>query len=312
MPRPEQHVSKLQLYPSARSSVEWAEVEPAVRNTSFFSATVEDYRILSLVQGLVATGLEQGLSIAEFVYQAEQALDMLSVAAYGDKGEHFDKSLATVNEYNRLRLIFRTQGELAHGYRQFCEAFNPIDLKIYPGWRFMRMPGAKESQKRKDHVDHEGVVRLKTDIDFWLDRNRFEIGGFGNPYGPWGFNSWMYCEPVEREECEALGLLRPGEKVTPPPELSEWNLPDVLQQMGTASTRGIDRDAVKGIIDRCKKEEGFTVQWTEEDETLQIVPKQNEPLGALSDATFDEWLNENLDDLFAWSEEEEATQDLQN
>lgn len=44
-------------------------------------------------------------------------------------------------------------------------------------------------------------------------------GGFddvlGNPYPPFAFNSGMDCDQVSREDCEALGLLQPGQ--TPQP-----------------------------------------------------------------------------------------------
>jgi hypothetical protein len=59
------------------------------------------------------------------------------------------------------------------------------------------------------------VVRLKTDLDFWTAMNSPEIGGFGVPWGPWGFNSGMDVEDVDREEAEQLGLLAPGARVAP-------------------------------------------------------------------------------------------------
>lgn len=294
-PAPEARVQGLSLYPSARDSAEWADVAPSVRNVSFFSACVEDERVLAAVRELVARGIEEGWSTAEFVYEAENALDALRAYPPADAGDQFSESIDTLNDYNRLRLIFRTHNELAHGYAQFCEAFAPYDLTMNPGWRFERQEGAKEDQKRQDHVDHEGAVRLKTDLEFWLDRNRPEIGGFGNPYGPWGYNSWCYTSPVSREECEALGLLSPGEQLTIPPALAEWNLPNVLQQMGTAGTSTIDDEAVQRIIDRCAEEQGFTVAFDKEEAVLQIQPTPDSPLGKLTNETFEAWMNENLD-----------------
>lgn len=299
-PAPEARVQGLSLYPSARASAEWADVAPSVRNVSFFSACVEDERVLAAVRELVAKGIEAGWRTAEFVYEAENALDALRAYPPADAGDQFSESIDTLNDYNRLRLIFRTHNELAHGYAQFCEAFAPYDLTMNPGWRFERQEGAKEDQKRQDHVDHEGAVRLKTDLEFWLDRNRPEIGGFGNPYGPWGYNSFCYTEPVSREVCEALGLLRPGEQLTIPPALAEWNLPNVLQQMGTAGTRALDAVAVERIINRCAEEQGFTVAFDKEEAVLQIQPEEGTPLGALTNETFDAWLNENLEIQFEY------------
>ena len=292
-PSPESHVANLQLYPSSRSSVEWAEVEPAVRNVSFFSASVENERVLAALKNLVEKGLDMGWSMGEFVYQAELVLDSMRADVPGDADSTYQDGLDLVADYNRLRLIFRTQGELASGYAQFCEAYSDYDLYQWPCWRFMRMDGAKEDQKRPDHVEHEYDVRLKTDIQYWLDRNRFDIGGFGNPYGPWGFNSWMYTEPVDRKEAIALGFIGKNERLRPPPELAEWNLPNALQQMGTASTNKLDMDAVERVIRECEAE-GFVVAYDEEQKALQVMPSPRTPLGDLSDAAFELMMEEDI------------------
>ena len=73
------------------------------------------------------------------------------------------------------------------------------------------MPGA--TIKRERHAQAEGEVRRWDDFDFWLYQNSPEIGGFGVPWGPFGFNSYMYQVPVKRKEAERLGLVRPGERL---------------------------------------------------------------------------------------------------
>ncbi len=50
-------------------------------------------------------------------------------------------------------------------------------------------------------------MRLKTDTAYWADyQNAEEIGGFGVPWPPFGFNSGMSMEDVSREEAAKLGL----------------------------------------------------------------------------------------------------------
>lgn len=262
---------ELELYPSAMTSAEWAEVEPAVRNNAFFSACVEDERVLAVLKGLVDEALAEGLSPAEFVRRALVMLEgiRLTPPEDGAAREVFEESIGVLYDPERLRLILRTQEQLASGYAAFCKAFERVHLLLNPGWRFERQPGAKT--KREDHVKHEGAVRLKTDWQFWLARNDPSFGGFGNPYAPFGFNSWMRTFPVSREECERLGLLQPGETVTIPDELFDWNLPETLRRMGTASTLDLPKDAVDRIIDRCK-EEGVQVEPVPGDERVQVVP----------------------------------------
>lgn len=299
MPAISDHVSSLHLWPSSRSSADWAEVEPAVRNVAFFSACVEDERVLAELKKLVEKGLEEGWSMGEFVYHAQNRLDELRVYPPEDAGENFAESIDTVNEYNRLRLIFRTQNELAAGYAEFCNEFDPFYLYSYPAWRFMRMDGAKEDQKRPDHVAHEGDVRLKTDIQYWLDRNSFEQGGFGNPYGPWGFNSWMYTEMVGREEAINLGLLQPNERLSVPDILADYNLPDALLQMGSASTKTLQPEEQQRIIDRCA-DAGITVKMNEYENTLAIEPQPGDEFDNLEIKLFEEWSKESVEEYFKW------------
>jgi len=81
---------------------------------------------------------------------------------------------------------------------------------------------------------NEGVVKLKTDLPFWLSMNDPAFGGFGVPWGPWGFNSGMGEQDEDRDTAEQLGLIKPGEK--PQPIVEDVN------HMLQASTEGLDDD----------------------------------------------------------------------
>lgn len=301
MPEPR----KLTLYPSSMTSAEWSEVEPAVRNSAFFSATVEDERLLSSLQKLVEKGIAEGWSMQNFVDEALRMLDNISLDPDARAGDTFREDFETLYNVDRLRLIFRTQTELAAGYAQFCKEFSPISLQVYPGWKFVRQPGAKEEHKRFDHVRTENFIRLKTDIKFWLRRNRAEIGGFGNPYTPWGFNSWMRTNRVSREACEKLGLLKPGEKVTVPAEYAKWGIGNAVQSMGRAGVSDLSEEQQKRVVDRCA-EEGITVQKVD-DKTLQVTPDKDnpeDPLTQLDEKALDAWAEAELDKLTNMSDED--------
>ena len=274
-------------------------VDPSVRATSFFSACVEDERVLAGLQGLVNAAMEDGLSMQEFVDEALTMLDFIKLEQPEDEEEKqvFKYSIDTLYNPERLRLIYRTQEQLAHGYNEFCQSYDPEWLDMFPAWEFVRQPGAKEDQKRPDHVAHEGDIRLKTDLQYWLDRNSFDQGGFGNPYGPWGYNSWMRTYDVDRETCELLGLLAPRERVKTPPELAEWNLPHMLQQLGTASTRELSAESVERITSRCA-EYGINVKQETENRIDVIKVQIDGVLRELDSAAFNAWLNENMDDWF--------------
>lgn len=268
---PERRVRDLKLMPSSDDTAAWQnEVEPQVRNTAFFSARVEDERLLAALQQLVDQAIEGGWSVTSFVEKALQMLDEIRLTP-GEKDEAFSESFDILYDINRLRLIYRTQKELAAGFRQFVEDFDEFELQAFPAWQFYRQPGAKEQNKRADHVRHEGDIRLKTDIKYWLARNSPEQGGFNNPFGPWGFNSWMRTTPVEREKAEELGLIKPGERLTVPPEYAPWNIHNAIKQLGTTSTTDLDDDQRQRIIDDCD-EEGIDVV-DDSDEGTMYVPE---------------------------------------
>lgn len=278
-------LESLTLYPSARTSAEWADVEAAIRNTAFFSATIESEHVLANMKRLVEAALAEGLSMQEFTRQALIMLEDISLDRATPKDETDLQSLETLFDSNRLRLIFRTQTELAQGYAIACEQLTQRSLNRAPAWRFVRQPGAKEKYKRQDHVDHENDVQLKTNVDYWLDRNRPEIGGFNNPYGPWGFNSWMRTEEVEREECEKLGLINPGQPIPNAQGYAEHTLGNALATIGTASTNDFSEEQIDRIKAECSNA-GINVNVLEKE--LSIL--RDESISLLQQAAFDAWL----------------------
>lgn len=285
---------KLSLYPSSMSTVEWAEVAPAVRNSAFFSATVEDEHLLAALKKLVDMGEEEGWSPAEFVENALHMMDNIKLDPEAREAETFKDSFNTLYDPKRLRLVFRTQGELAYGYKQLQEEFNGVNLQVYPGWKFVRQAGAKEKQKRVDHVKHENAVRLKTDIQFWLDRNSFDQGGFGNPYAPWGFNSWMRSQPVNRKTCEELGLLKKGQKMEIPAAYAEWGISSAIKSIGRAGTANLTPEQQQNVIERCA-EDGIKVEAS--DGMLQVMPdsnKQEDELLKLQEMETEAWIEDEM------------------
>lgn len=258
-----------------RTAREWAELEPEAKLGSFFLSSVEDEHLLNSIRELVHSAIDRGISDAEFVYEAWGMLDRLRAACEmptvqfkpdglsPEETKKYQRDVVNVDSIARLQLIFRTQCDMAAGYREFTQGFEPVRLDRFPGWRFVRQPGARI--KRKDHVDHEGAVRLKTDLEFWLARNSPDFGGFNNPYPPFGFNSWMIVQEVSREECEALGLLAPGEPVTVPTEYGRWGLDVMLANSARVSAKGLPGEAQRRIMER-NAAEGIRVTEDEDGE----------------------------------------------
>lgn len=229
--------------PSGMSSRQWAALSAAMREEKFFSARVENVRLLERLQGMIRdflTGerevLENGESVmkvgscADFVKQAMDWLEAEGLRDADGEGEEYHRDVSHVGAEARLRLIFRTNVRQAVGAAQWESAMMPANLKAWPAFRFVRFPGAKV--KRPVHVANEDEVRLKTDFEFWADEmNAAELGGFEVPWPPFGFNSYMDQIPVSRKECEAMGLLKPGEPLKRPRGAERFGI-DLVERYG--------------------------------------------------------------------------------
>lgn len=200
-------------------SREWAKVRDGLRERAFFSATIENVRFLQRGRDAIAeflqgtrekvvspsgkesTALATG-SRADFVRQMKDFL-----AAEGV--ERTSGGLQDITSERRLGLIFDVQTRSMQDYGAWKQGQDPDVLDAFPAQRFIRVVDVKTP--RDDHEPFEGQVALKSDLDFWRSINR----DFNVPWGPWGWGCGHDVEDVSRDEAEELGLLQPGEKVSP-------------------------------------------------------------------------------------------------
>ncbi|MCW5558167.1 MAG: hypothetical protein KIT22_10100 [Verrucomicrobiae bacterium] len=247
-------LGKRSVVGSALRSDQWSSLPTAIREGSFFSATIEDVRFLQEGKDLLGAFLRNSrekvvgpdgktrLALkaggrAQFIenvreFAMERGLGPLDPA---DEG-----TIKDITSEQRLALIFDTQTKAANDYGYWKQGQDPDILDEFPAQRFIRVAEVKSPRER--HVQFEGAVRLKIDLEFWLSMNDPAFGGFGVPWGPWGFNSGMDVEDVDRAEAEALGLLEPGEKVEP----VERELTDTL----AAGVRSLDPEMVDWIQEK--------------------------------------------------------------
>ena len=200
--------------PSLRDTNAWSRVAPEIRAASFFSAKVEDARFLDRSKSLIenflagarnADGSVKTGSKSQFVDQMRAFMEQEGMAT-----DQPYNSITNIYGGTRLGLIFDTNIRQAYGYAHYSQGMDPLILDTWPASRFIRMEDPVEPRPR--HVAGEGDVRLKTDVAYWADwQNGYDIGGFGVPYAPFGFNSLMDVEDVSRAEAQRLGLIAPGE-----------------------------------------------------------------------------------------------------
>ena len=211
------------IVPSGASSKQWREVEVWLRERAFFSSRVESARVLTemqkyLVHFLEGNRMENGGLVAQG--RAEFVADMRELAIREGLGRvdpltgEIDPviregDLTDVRSLARLQLIFDTQTESAMEFGYWQQGQDEDILYTFPAQQFVRVRPVKIP--RPYHEAAEGIIVSKGDVKFWTSLNR----DFGVPWGPWGFNSGMGVEDVDREEAIAVGAIRPDEVVKP-------------------------------------------------------------------------------------------------
>lgn len=211
---------------SAMTTAEWQRMPVAVRVKSLFSATLASAKAAQEITDYL-TGFVRGEKAVNdkgqeyYVYQgrAEFVANMRERMLEEGFGkvlhdgtldpEIHDNDLRDLRGCRRLQLLFDTQTEQAASYAQWQEGQDPDVLDVYPCQRFVRVRPVHTP--RPYHDDAIGEVRRKDDLAFWIGLNR----DFGLPWGPWGFNSGCGVEDVDRDEAEALGVIKPTDKVRP-------------------------------------------------------------------------------------------------
>jgi hypothetical protein len=229
------------------STADWQNLPVALRDRAFFSARIENAQFLQQAKDMIDSFLRQETEVlpngevalkvdgrARFIAKMQELAIAQGMGPSG-LGPIQDKSVLDVRSNTRLGLIFDTQTRQAYHYGNFKAGLSDHILMVYPAQRFVRHPGAKI--KRPLHEANENVVKLKSDTAFWLRMNDPEIGGFGVPWGPWGFNSYMDVRDVTRGQAEELGLLKED---SPAPKVRDVDFNEQLRASVTNLDPGIE------------------------------------------------------------------------
>lgn len=207
--------------PADWNAAEWRDQEPDFKTKAFFSANVENARFLDRAHGLIfdymAKTTEQipqpdgsvkvALKTAGREHFVKRMRDFMIAEGMAEPGEFAgvnQKDVTDIRSVSRLRLIFDTNVRQAYGFGQWKQGMKPAVLRAFPAARLIRDRGVSEPRPR--HQDNLGEVLLKTDPRWAEFHNDPAIGGFGVPWGPYGFNSGVTQEDVDREEARGLGL----------------------------------------------------------------------------------------------------------
>lgn len=236
------------ISPSSLDTQGWSELPLAYRERAFFSAKVENAQFLQRAKNLITQyqsnerdpehgGMtSQGRS--QFINELKEFCYQEGIGRADSNGKLLplnDNDLKDIRSTRRLGLIYDTQTEQANAYEDWKNGQDDVLLQWYPAQRFIRV--RHSAAPRPIHAANEGAVRLKNDTKFWTSMNP----DFGVPWGPWGFNSGMGVEDVDRAEALALGLIKDGDILEPDTKNFNENL--------AASIEDLDPDMSDWLLD---------------------------------------------------------------
>lgn len=203
------------LVGSGLDSYQWNMVDAGFRDRSFFSATVEDLRIVGQFRSGVADLVRGGRSPSETRRDIRAFLDSIGYAP----DEKHEGTIKDLRSKARLDVMMRTNADQAKGYVSHLRATTPGALLAFPAYELVRVQNRKLKRdwssrwlKAAQGVGWEGVskhggmVALKTS-PIWL-----AISAFGNPYPPFDYNSGMGIRDVAKSKCREIGLLGENEQ----------------------------------------------------------------------------------------------------
>ena len=207
------------LVGSDLDSREWSAIQAGLRDRAFFSAKVEEARILAEARRMCADVADGRMDASEFRRDMRKVLDQTGYAAPGG-------GIRDMRTRARLDLVLDTQVRQARGWAQWKEATTAGALAAFPAQELVRVRQVKVERKWRERWTANGgrlfggrMVALKND-PVWT-----RISRFGTPYPPFDFNSGMGVEDVDWDEAVELGLLKDDD---PPPKMEDRGFNDGL------------------------------------------------------------------------------------
>lgn len=261
------------LVGSDLDSREWSAIQAGLRDRAFFSAKVEEARILAEARRMCADVADGRMDASEFRRDMRKVLDQTGYAAPGG-------GIRDMRTRARLDLVLDTQVRQARGWAQWKEATTVGALAAFPAQELVRVRQVKVERKWRERWTANGgrlfggrMVALKND-PVWT-----RISRFGTPYPPFDFNSGMGVEDVDWDEAVELGLLKDDD---PPPKMEDRGFNDGLSaKLPEGSEKELDPFLRKTFGAQVSIDGNNVVHWNEHliRDMLDGTGQANAPLG---------------------------------
>lgn len=261
------------------NSDEWTRSAGQISEMAFWSSRVNSLRVLDRARRLILDFLKrskdtrinaegevvQTLRVGSRDAFVSEMQRFLIEEGFGspvpEKKQSLVQQMRDIRSNRRLETLFKTVTDQAHGLGALKMSMDEEIRELFPAWEFRREGHVNDP--RPLHEKNRGAIRRKDDTRFWNRMNSPKIGGFGKPYGPWGFGSQMGTREVPRAEAVRRGVISGDET---PKAQTEIDFTAGLD----ASTRGMDPEWVarfaKSMGGRARVENGRIVYQPKETE----------------------------------------------
>jgi len=209
------------LLPTTGASDQLQKLKPAIKRRALWSATVDLVEPLQVIDDSVASLVRGEKDMATVRLELMQLWRKLGYQPDdGDEG-----GLRDLGSYKRTTLQLETNADIARNYGHYATSRDEVYLDMYPAQEFFRVEARKDERDWPRRWMMAGgqfyggrMIALKTD-DIWerLGDSRMFPDGLDNPWPPFAFNSGMDVRDISRDEPVALGMIAPGDILTPPP-----------------------------------------------------------------------------------------------
>ncbi len=214
----EAYLRRKQDVPTDLTSREMAELGYQIRERAFWSATVNNAKVVNAMHR-ACNGFAAGkLSMSDARLAIQRALDSTGYKpADGTRG-----TIRDLSSFRRQNLILRTNLEMAQGYVRLAEAQEDLDL--YPCFELVRIRQSRVPRDWKSRWTaaggklYGGRMIAEVNSPIWT-----KISRFGQPYPPFDFNSGMGLRDVSRKEAVGLGAIGESDFAEPRDDLPSMN-----------------------------------------------------------------------------------------
>ena len=176
------------ILPSSLSSDELSRIRVSIRRQAFFSARVENAKLLTRMRKIVSQTIDAGLPGKAAIAKLREAVESSGYTAEpGTKG-----TIRDLTSSPRLKLIAETNAAMARGYGAWAGKQDIDTLRRYPAQMLVRKLVRKEPRNWKARWIAEGGQISRGSLVAGVNNPIWtRISRFGLPYPPFDFNSGM-------------------------------------------------------------------------------------------------------------------------